>query len=94
MLRLVPYITSITVLSPKDEVPAGYVVAKGDDLHSGSWPKLPGSLLAFKLQSPPNPDALGAAEGLVDEEEVVTEVDVLYGEGAVSAVMYRRILSD
>ena len=79
-----PYITSIAVLRPDDPVPEGFFVSEGDDLHNGAWPKLPGMLLAYKLQSPPDVDALGAAEGMIDEEEVVTEVDVLYGEGQVS----------
>ena len=80
----VPYITALSVLKPSDPVPDGYTLSDGDDLHNGAWPKLPGLLLAYKLQTPPDPDALGAAEGMVDEEEVVTEVDVLYGEGKVS----------
>ncbi|KAL7412473.1 Metallo-dependent phosphatase-like protein [Mrakia frigida] len=74
----VPYITSIVVVKSSKDLPSGFVLSSGDDLHSGAWPRLPGLLLAYKLKNPPD-DSLDGIP--VEEEEVVTEIDVLFGEG-------------
>lgn len=80
-LHSVPYITSIAVVKSSKDLPSGFVLSSGDDLHSGAWPRLPGLLLAYKLKNPPD-DSLDGIP--VEEEEVVTEIDVLFGEGEVS----------
>jgi hypothetical protein len=71
-------------------LPPGYILAQGDDLHSGAWPRLPEQRLAYKLRYPPDlkaPDSTGDDDDdkeeyakLIDEQTVMTEIDVLYGD--------------
>lgn len=86
----VPYITSVVVLDKGVPVPPGFILAAGDDLHSGAWPRLPEQRLAYKLRYPPGyetPDGVAAenyqkeeGDAPVDEKLVLTEIDVLYGD--------------
>ena len=85
-----PYVTSVAILDKGAPLPPGFILAQGDDLHSGAWPRLPEQRLAYKLRYPPGlkaPDSIDEDDNnksedadSVDEKLVVTEVDVLYGD--------------
>lgn len=77
---VVPYVTSIKLIPSKDPIPPGYTAAKGDDLHSGVWPTQAGLRLVYRLEDP-SIGRLGQGADTLDEARVVTEIDVLYGDG-------------
>lgn len=81
----VSYITDIKILTSKTDLPQGYTIASGDDLHSGVYPTLPPLWLAYKTQSSQSLDEMDdwAVVREAEEEEILTEIDVLFGDGEV-----------
>jgi hypothetical protein len=81
----VSYITDIRLLASKDDLDlsSDEILASGDDLHSGIYPTLPPLWLAYKTQVGEPSDAW-LEEDETGEEEIITEIDVLYGDGEVS----------
>lgn len=62
--------------------PEGWVKASGD-LHSGTWPTQPELRMWYHTRKPNSPggvasDHLSPRE---DRKEIITEIDLLYGEG-------------